>query len=125
VRQSGRRSREALEAELEPVRVGPILRPVRHRDLAAVEALQAGAQHRPVDLAQQPAGDVDDTRGVDAEQVAVEGEVVDRAQRDAVDDRGDAFLLDVGDDVRGLDEFALAQRADRAAMAVGAHDVEL
>ena len=33
--------------------------------------------------------------------------------------------LDVRDDVRRLDEFTLAQRADRAAVAVGAHDVEL
>ena len=38
-----------------------------------MEALQAGAQHRPVDLAQQPARDVDDPAGVNAEQDAVDG----------------------------------------------------
>ena len=51
--------------------------------------------------------------------------MVDRAQREAVDDRGDALGLDVGDDVRRLDERPLAQRADRATVPVGAHDVEL
>ena len=68
---------------------------------------------------------MDDAVGVDPEHVAVEREVMDRAQRQPVDDGGDALGLDVGDDVRGLDERALAQRADRAAVPVGAHHVEL
>ena len=105
--------------------VRPILGAARHGDAAAVEALQAGAQHRTVDLAQQPARDVDDALRVDAEQVAVEREVVDSAERDAVDDGGDALVLGVGNDVGRLDELALMQRADRAAVAVSAHDVEL
>jgi len=50
--------------------------------------------------------------------------VVDGAQREAVDDRGDALLVRVLDDVRGLDQRGLAQRADRAAAAVGAQHVE-
>ena len=66
-----------------------------------------------------------DAVGIDAEHVAIEREVMDRAQRQAVDDGRDAFGLGVGDDVRRLYERALAQRADRAAVAVGAHDVEL
>jgi hypothetical protein len=44
---------------------------------------------------------------------------------EAVDDGGDALWIDVGHDVGGLDERALTQRADRAAVAVGAHHVEL
>jgi len=34
------------------VRIRPVLKATRHGDAAAVEALQAGAQHRTVDLAQ-------------------------------------------------------------------------
>jgi hypothetical protein len=37
---------------------------------------------------------VHDAVGVDAEHIAVEGEMVDRAQRKAVDHGGDAFQLD-------------------------------
>ena len=65
-----------------------------------------------------------DAVGVVAENVAVEREVVDRAQREAVDDGGDARWVGVGNDVGGLDDGALAQCADRAAVAVRAHDVE-
>jgi hypothetical protein len=61
------RPSEALEARLEPRRVGTVLRPARERDRRAVEALQPRAQPRPVDLAQQAAGDVDDAAWVDAE----------------------------------------------------------
>jgi hypothetical protein len=57
--------------------------------------------------------------------VAVEREMVDRTQRQAVHDGGDALRFEVGNDVRGLDERSFAQRADRAAVAAGAHDVEL
>src|SRR5215218_6378410 len=78
---SGRCPFESVESQLEPTRIRSILRSPRHRDATAVKALQAGAEHRAVDLAQQAAGDVDDTLGVDAEQVAVEREVMDGAQR--------------------------------------------
>src|SRR5262245_20144592 len=122
---SGGCSPETLEAKFEPVRVWPFFSPARHSDTSAVKPLQTGPQHRTVDFTQQPAGDVDDALGVDAEQIAVEREMVDRAERDPVDDCGDALVLGVGDDVGGLDELALAQGADRAAVAVGAHDVEL
>jgi len=44
----------------QPLRIRLVLRPARHGDPPTVEALQAGAQHRAVDLAQESAGDVDD-----------------------------------------------------------------
>lgn len=90
-----------------------------------MEALQSRPQHRPVDLTQQPIGDVHDAAGVDAQEVAIEREMVDRAEVQSVDDGGDSCRLDVGNDVGGLNEGALAQRADRAATAISAHDVEL
>jgi hypothetical protein len=61
-----------------------VRRPPRHRNRVAVEALQAGGEHRAIDLVQRSSGDVHDTRWIDAEQVAVVREVVDRAQRDPV-----------------------------------------
>src|SRR4051794_32769640 len=96
---SGRRSLKALkalEAQLEPVPVRPVLGASRQGDTTAMEALQARAQHRPVDLAQQTARDVDHALRIDAEEVAVEREVMDLAQRQAVDDRRAALGLDVG-----------------------------
>ena len=90
-----------------------------------MKSLQAGAEHRTVDLAQQPARDVNDPARIDAEEVAVERQVVDRAQRHPVHDRGHSLGLGVGNDVRGLHQLPLAERADRAAMAVGPHHVEL
>ena len=62
---------------------------------------------------------------VDAKQVAVERKVMDRAEGESVDNGGDALRLAVGHDVRRLHELALAERADRAPVLVGAHDVEL
>jgi hypothetical protein len=38
-------------------------------------------QHRSVNLAQQPVGDVHNATRIDPEQVAIEGEMLDRAQR--------------------------------------------
>jgi len=84
-----------------------------HCDRLAVEPLQAGREHRTVDLVQQPPGDVHHARRVDAEQVPVIRQVVDGAQRDAIDHGGDPFRTRVLDDVSGLDERGLLQRADR------------
>jgi hypothetical protein len=69
-----------LGARLESLRVRAIGGPARHEDGFAVEALQPGAQHRSVALAQHAAGDVHDATRVDPEEVAIEREVVDRAR---------------------------------------------
>jgi len=57
---------------------------------------------------------VDHAPGVDAEKIAVEREVMDRAQRNPIEHRGDALLLGVRNDVRGLDEFARAACRSRS-----------
>jgi hypothetical protein len=90
-----------------------------------VEALPAGSEHRSVGFVDQPAGDVHGVVGIDPEQVAVEGEAVDHAEREAVDNSRDALGLDVRDDVGRLDERAFAQRADGAVASIGPHDVDL
>jgi len=65
---------------------------------------------------------VDHTVWRDPEQVAVVGDMVDRAQGNAVDDRRRAQRVAVFDDVRGLQERRRAQGAHRAACAVRAED---
>jgi hypothetical protein len=87
-----------------------------------VEPLQPDAQHGPVDLLQQSGGDVDDAVGRDAEEVAVVGEMMDGAQRDAVDDGGSTLWVAVLDDVCRLEEWRLPQPADGALSAVRAQD---
>ena len=118
-------TKEPLEARFEPLRIGPIFRPSWEGDGRAVEPLQPVEQHGSVYLAEQAVGYVHDASRVDAEQVAVEREVVDRAEREPVDDGGDAFGLEVGNDMCGLQERSLTQRADGASLAVSTHDVEL
>jgi hypothetical protein len=89
-----------------------------------MEALQPLGEHRPVTLVAQAPCDVDDSAGIDPEQVAVVGEVMDRAKSQAVDDGGDPLGRGVGDDVSRLDELTFSQGANRAAVLVGAQDVE-
>src|SRR3954468_12417354 len=89
--------------------VRPVFGLARQSDWRAVESLKTGAEHRAVGLVEQSLRDVHDAVGVDAEGVAGEREVVDRAEREPVDDRGDALRRDVG----GLYERALAQIAQR------------
>lgn len=59
----------------------------------------------------------------DADEVLVEGAMVDRAEGEAVADDRLARLLGVGDDVRRIEEPNLPEPADRAAVSVrGEHD---
>ncbi len=69
-----------------------------------MKALQPGPQHRSVGLVEQSLGDVHHPLGVNAHEVAVIGEVMDRAQRDPVDDRGVPTRVPVLDDVRRLQQ---------------------
>jgi len=75
-----------------------LLGAARQRDARTVKTLKTGAKHWSVDLSQHTGGDVYDSVWIDAEQVAVEGEMMDRAQRETVDDGGDPLGLDVGCD---------------------------
>src|SRR5262245_34432043 len=68
--------------------------------------------------------DVHDAARIDPEQVAVIGEVMDRAQCESIDDGRVPVLVPVFNDVRGLDELGLAQGAHGAALAVRVQDVD-
>jgi hypothetical protein len=56
-----------------------------------VKVLESSLEHRAVALPQQSNRDVDHALRVDSEEVAVVCAVVDRAERNAVDHRGDAL----------------------------------
>ena len=60
--------------------------------------------------------------GRHADQVVVERAVVDRAETQAVAHLGLAVHLEIADDVRRVEQAALLQPTDRAALAVGRHD---
>jgi len=57
---------------------------VRHVEAPALEALQAVLEHRPVDLGEDVEAHGDCEVGRDADEVAVEGGVVELAERQAV-----------------------------------------
>src|SRR5690348_1653134 len=85
-RTSSRSALESLETGLKPYWIGPVFRSTRQRDTGAVKALQTCTKHRAVRLVEQPTSDVNHAVGIDAEHVAVEREVMDRAQREPVND---------------------------------------
>jgi hypothetical protein len=108
---SSRCALEAFEPRSQLHRVGAILRPARQRDRRPMESLKAGLEHRSVGLVEQPASDVHDPVGVDPKDVAVEREMVNGAESEAVDDGGDALGLDVGE--RWAPPAPAGARADR------------
>ncbi len=76
-------------------------------------------QHGTVLVVEQSPRYVDTEVGIDADEVLVEGAVVDRAETEPVADDGVAGLLGVGDDVGCVEQADLLQPADGAAVAVG------
>ena len=74
-----------------------------------MEKLNPVLEHRSIDLVQQPIVNMHHAIGVDAEKVAVVPEVVDGAEREAVDDGGTAKRIAVFDDVRGLQQRCFLQ----------------
>jgi hypothetical protein len=97
--------------------------PGRHVNGRPVEALETFTQHWPVPLLEQASSDVDHAPRVNPHEVAVVGEVVNRAQGESIDDGRDSLRFRVFDDVRGLDESRLAQRADRAPLPIRTQNV--
>lgn len=77
-----------------------------------MKPLQPRAQHRAIDLIKQALGDVDNPIRRDPEQVAIVGQVVDRAQRDPVDNGRRAQRIAIVDDVRRLQQRCLSQPAE-------------
>src|SRR2546426_4249282 len=92
----------------------------RYVDTPALKALEAMLKHRPVDFVQHVEAHGDLEVGRDADEVAVEGGVVELAEREAV---GNARLpqgMAVREDVSGFQQLVMAEPADGAALLVGA-----
>src|SRR3989338_9628287 len=80
---------------------------------------QAMAEHGPVGLAENGGLHLDVEIGANAEQVAVERRVVQRAEGQAVRHPGLAARVAIGQDVGGLEQLLVAQAADGATLLVG------
>jgi hypothetical protein len=104
--------------------VRPPLRHARHLQPGAVEALEAVLEHRAVSLPEHVSANVHDQVGPDADDVAVEGRVVEGTQGQAVGDLRLAERVAIRQDVRGVEQLGVAQAADGALLAVGADDAQ-
>ena len=85
-----------------------------------MEPLEAVNQHRAVGVVENVLTNFDDAVGSDADQVLVEGRVMEPAQSNAVRHGRLAERVGVGQDVRGLDQLHALETTDRAVMLVGA-----
>jgi hypothetical protein len=102
------RREEELEALLEALRIRAVLDPRRHADVLLMEALQALPKHRTIALTQHTRCDMHNAGGINAEDMSVVGQMVNRAEREAVANDGRAVFLAVLDDMSRLQERALA-----------------
>jgi len=92
----------------------------RHVDAPALKALQAMLEHRAVDLLQDVEAHSDLEVGRDADEVAVEGGVMELAEREAVGNDRLPQGMAVGEDVGGFQQLVMADSADGAALLIGA-----
>ena len=88
-------------------------------DSLPVEALDRLLQGRPVMLLEHCWGHLDTAVGVDAQEVAVVGAVMQRREAEPVADLGATTLIPVRDDVRRLQRVRDRQPRDRATPVVG------
>ena len=89
-------------------------------DAPALEALEAMPKHRPVDFFQHVEAHGDLEVGRDADEVAVEGGVVELAERETVGNDRLPQGMAVGEDVGGFQQLIMAEPADGAALLIGA-----
>ena len=107
-------SQKLLVTALEPLCVRSSVRVARDEDPVAVQCLDAVHEGRSVFLVQQVVANLDDVVGSDADEVTVEGRVVQLAQRQPVPDGRFASGFGVGHDVRGVEEFGVPEAAEGA-----------
>lgn len=96
--------------------------PRDHDEVLPVQILQPVAEHRAVLLLEDVVPDLDHQVRPDAEDVPIEGGVVDLAQRNPIGDHRVAVRMPIREDVRGLEQFDVPQPANRAALTVGPED---
>src|SRR5258708_6368165 len=115
----GRIQRSARPSE-EFVSLGQELRPrfergrARRQDLYPLEALQTVTQHGAIGLAKDVEAYLDAQLRRDSQDVAIEGGVMQLAQRKAVGDDRFASGMAIGQDVRRLQQLLVTEPADRA-----------
>lgn len=97
----------------------PLLRAARHGDAPVMEPLQTMHQHRPVSLGKDIRPYLDDKIGPDADQVLIEGRMVELAERESVLHDGETERVGVRDDVSGVEQRLPLEAAERAALLVG------
>jgi hypothetical protein len=114
-----RRCLEPLPADLKQLGRGGVFDQLGSQQDLLIEGAQAMLQHGSVALVAQGGAQVDAAVGIDADEVGVEGGVVELAQRQAVVGRGDALFFAVADDVGGVEQLAVAQATDGTALFVG------
>ena len=87
-----------------------------------MDLLEPDHQHRPVMLVQDGLADLDRVVGPDCEEQAVEGGVVQLAERDAVADNRFALGVAIGSDVRSVEQFLVVQAAQGTSLLVRPDD---
>ena len=75
---------------------------VRYDDLPAVELLETVKEHGTVLLLKELLAHDDPVVGVNGEEIAVEGGMVELAEREAVRNSGLPFRVSIGNDVRSV-----------------------
>ena len=123
LRRLGAKGREGTGGRAAPLRRPEPLEPLGEVVLVGAEPLGSGVinppaihvlepvlQHRAVNLREHVGADRDPVVGRDAEDVGVEGAVVDLAEGEAVRDLGAPALVAVGEYVGGMEQLRGAQR---------------
>jgi hypothetical protein len=98
-------SLEFLEPDRQPISIRTILTPPWQLDHLPGDPLQPEFEKRAVMDFGQPVGDMNSVIGVDADQVGIEGRMVDLGQRQPIrDNRLAKLLVRVHDDVSGIEQ---------------------
>jgi hypothetical protein len=117
--QGSARSHEALVTLCQEVSIRLEVVDSRHVDVSALEALEAVLEHRAVDLLEHVEADLDLEVGCDADDVGIEGRVMQLAQREAVGNHWLSQGMAVGQDMGSVQQLVMAEPADGTALTVG------
>ena len=111
---------ELLEPDRQPVPIWTILVPSRQLDDLPDDLLQAEFEERPIVDFEQPIGDMNSKIGVDADQMGVEGRVMELRQRQAIrDHRLPQLFIRIHNDVGRIEQSRLGYMGDRAPPPIG------
>src|SRR4051812_10486302 len=91
----------------------------RQHQSRAVDLLEPMPQHRAVDLGEDVLPNVDACVRIDTHNVRVVRRVMDLAQPETVGDEWLAAWIPILEDVRRIEQLAVAQSANRALLAIG------